>query len=356
MIRASGVIVPTRETPILAPALAQFSPQLTITQLAPNGARVKKGDLLVAFDQTDLEVRARGAYAQYMDLAAQVRKQRAQNDADAAVRAQQLEQAEADEARAALELRKAPILSQIQVEEDQVEWADARAHVASLKRSNPLETAKAEASLRVLELQRDRQKLDWQRAESDSRKLVVRSPMDGMLAYTAPPWIGNLAPGTQVWHGMKLLEVFNRDSMRVRVLISEADYSALPEGTPGIVQLDAYPGVHFPAQLLSFSPVATGSADNPIRNFSANFKLLSRDPRLLPDLNCEITLHLPPRSGWLAPRDTVYYATNGAAYIRIWRQGQAQRLPVQVAGFDHHGVLLRGVNDATPVLAPEGGQ
>ncbi len=354
-IRATGVIVPVQEAPILAPSLSQFSPQLTITQLAPNGARVKKGDLLVAFDLTDLEVRARSAYAQYIDLAAQVRKQRAQNAADAAARAQQLAQAEADAAKAALELRKAPILSQIQVDENRVELADARAHVASLERSNPLESAKAAANLRVLELQRDNQKLDWQRAESDSRKLVVRSPMDGMLAYTAPPWIGTLAPGTQVWHGIKLLEVFSPSGMRVRVQLSEADFSALAPGTPGVVQLDAYAGVHFAARLLSLSPVATGSADNPIRNFGANFELLEKDPRLLPDLTCEVTIHIPPRSGWLAPRDLVAYAPDGASYVWVRQNGQAQRRPVVVAGFDSHGVLLRGVDGSTPLLPPPGG-
>lgn len=365
VIRATGVIVPTHSAPILAPQLMQNFAQLTVTELAPNGAQVKKGDLLVAFDRTALVVKERAAKAKYLDQAAQVRRQRAQNAAAAAKRAQALAQAEADEAKAALELRKAPILSHIQLAEDRIQYADARAQAASLRRSNPLEAAEAAATLQALALKRDRQRLDWRQAERDSRKLVIRAPIAGMLAYTAPPWTGHLAPGARAWGGMKLLEVFDPRSMRVRAQFSEADFTPLAAGTPASVRLDAYPKLRFRARLADLSPVATGASDTPVRTFSANFAILPCPPgnarcarraaRLLPDLSCAVTVRLPALSGWLAPRAAVRFA-HRQSYIWVRRGGKTVRQRVAILGFDADGVLLGGgVNGATRLLTPPGG-
>ena len=60
----------------------------------------------------------------------------AQNRSDAEKRAADLQKAEADLAKAELELRKGPLLSEIDRLKNEAKAEDARAHVASLKKSD----------------------------------------------------------------------------------------------------------------------------------------------------------------------------------------------------------------------------
>jgi multidrug resistance efflux pump len=73
--------------------------------------RVKTGDVLAEFDRTTQLDNARDAQAKFDDLSHQVDQRQAQNRADAAKRASDLQAAEADLAKAELELRKGPLLA-----------------------------------------------------------------------------------------------------------------------------------------------------------------------------------------------------------------------------------------------------
>ncbi len=87
---------------------------MTLTKLIPNGSSVKEGDFVALFDSTQQEDSARTVQAKYEDLSHQVDQKRAQNNADAEKRTADLRQAEADFAKARIELRKGPILSDIE--------------------------------------------------------------------------------------------------------------------------------------------------------------------------------------------------------------------------------------------------
>ena len=84
---------------------------MTLTKLIPNGSKVKAGDLIAVFDSTQQIDLARDAQAKFDDLGHQVEQKRAQNRADAEKRVSDLRQAEADLAKAGIELQKGPVLS-----------------------------------------------------------------------------------------------------------------------------------------------------------------------------------------------------------------------------------------------------
>src|SRR5262245_51885100 len=71
-VRATGKIRAVRELAILAPQIAgQTAGQtgrLTLTRLAPNGAKVAAGDLVAEFDRTQQLDNARESLAKYEDL------------------------------------------------------------------------------------------------------------------------------------------------------------------------------------------------------------------------------------------------------------------------------------------------
>jgi len=182
IVRSNGVIQAVNALTIRVPQIYGQGGDMTLTKLIPTGEAVKEGDILAEFDRTKQVDAARDAQARYEDLRHQVDQRKEQHRADAEKRAADLQQAEADLAKAQLELRKGPILSEIDRLKNQAKLEDAQAHVASLQRSGHFHDISEAADVKILELQRDRQKVAWERAQSSSEKLVIKAPIPGMVS------------------------------------------------------------------------------------------------------------------------------------------------------------------------------
>jgi multidrug resistance efflux pump len=263
--------------------------------LVQNGSRVKSGDLIAEFDATS-EIRlARDASAKYDDLSHQVDQKRAEHANNVEKRTSDLRQAEADLKKAEIEIRKGPILSDIDQAKNKVKLEDAQAHVASLRRSDEAHDRAELAEIRVLELQRDRQKIAVERSEKNSQRLMLHAPLDGMVALENV-WrnnsMGHAQEGDQLWPGSPLIRLFDPSRMEVDVSISEADRAALSTGTRATVRLDAFPAAVFPARFDSASPVATSGLGVPVKTFAGRFLLEQSDPRLLPDLSAAVDVEV----------------------------------------------------------------
>ena len=267
--------------------------QVTLTKIIANGVLVKTGDVIAEFDRTTELDNARNAKAKFDDLTHQVEQRQAQSRADAAKRASDLQAAEGDLAKAELELRKGPLLAEIDRLKNEVKAEAAREHVASLKKSSAFHDQADAAAQRILELQRDRQKVAWDRALGNAEKLQIHAPLYGMVAL-ANVWrnnsMGKAQEGDQLWAGQPLIRLFDPSEMEVRAQVGEPDVAALTPGVRATVLLDAYPDLTFEAHLVSASQVAASALESPIKTFAARFRLEKSDPHLLPDLSAAVVL------------------------------------------------------------------
>jgi HlyD family secretion protein len=297
-VRATGTIVAIHTYTVQTPQIAGQGGQMTLTTLAPNGAKVEVGGILAEFDRTAQLDSAIQANTKYQDLSHQVEQKLAQNQSDAEKRAADLQKAEGDLAKAELELRKGPLLSEIDRLKNEAKAEDARAHVASLKKSGKFHDVSDAAALRILELQRDRQKVALQLAESNADNLSVKAPLAGMVALQNV-WrngtMGHAQEGDQLYSGQPLLRIFDPTEMEIRASVGEPDGAALVPGARALVNLDAYPELVFTAHFHSASPVATAPLGSPIKTFTATFRLDKPDPHFLPDLSAAVII-LPPGS------------------------------------------------------------
>lgn len=331
-VRVTGTIVPEHSATLLVPQLNQNFSQLTLSYIAPSGTRVTKGQVVAAFDRTQLLDSAAEAQTQYRSLSSQVEQQQAQNAAEAAQRSVDLTKALADQHQAQLELSKGAVLTGLQVATEKVDLADATAHVKSLREAGAWLTKQADAKLHALELQRDEQKQVWQRAEADSNRMLLRAPMDGMLALALPPFYGKPVPGMQLYNGVPLVRIFDPSQMLVEAQVSDVDLAWVPAHAKAEVRIDAYPGLVLPAHLLRLNPVAVGLLGTPIHMFNATFALDGSDPRALPDLNASLQVESTPHAGWLVPRGDVQYE-NGRASVWSEVKGRREQRAVQVLVF-----------------------
>lgn len=292
-IRATGTIQAVRAYTVQVPQLAGQNNRITLVRLAPNGTQVKAGDLLAEFDRTQQIDAAREARAKFEDLSHQVRQKQAQNKNDKEKRSADVNQAEADLAKAEIQLRKGPVLSAIDREKNETKAESARKRVQSLKKIDELRSAADAAALKILELQTERQKVALDRSQTNAEKLLLKARIEGMVALENL-WrggsMGHAQEGDQLWAGQPLMKIFDPHEMEVRTLVGEPDGVALKAGTMATVYIDAYPDAVFKAKFFSASPVATSALGSPIKNFTARFRLEGLDPRLLPDLSAAVII------------------------------------------------------------------
>jgi hypothetical protein len=310
IVRATGIVQALQwkslRVPQLSGVTATGSPEITLTRLIPNGAKVSQGDILIEFDRLNLLDQERDARAKLEDLEHQLQEKKAQVESLQTTRGSEIREAQADIERAELQLRKGPVLSVLDRLKNEAKAEDAKARLESLMRSNAMRLTSEKASVRILELKLDRQSVTLERIRTNLERLVIKAPHDGMVAHENTWRQGSMGPpqvGDRMWPGMPIVRIFNPDRMVVQATVDEPDFGSVSRASRAKVFLDAYPGESFDAKLQAASPVATTGLDTPVRNFVVTFEIEQRSPNLLPDLSAALEIERTP-AGEIRPTQT----------------------------------------------------
>ena len=292
-LRLKGMTAAVEARSVQAPLLAgQQVGTLTITKLIPSGTRVKKGDLLVEFDRQAQLRDAIDKQAQSDDENEKVIEEQAKEAANRAKDETEIKQAEDSLSKAKLEMEKVELLSRIDAEKAQEDLDEAQATLAQLKQTFELKRKAAQASIRILEIQRDRTRQTMLHAQANSALMQIHAPIDGIVVFNTI-WkqgnMGEVQEGDQVRPGVPFMEVVDPAIMEVRVPINQEDLLGLRLGQKAQVHLDAYSDLVFEGQLDSIDPMGTPGDFSPkLRNFSATFSIKGHDPKLMPDLSAAV--------------------------------------------------------------------
>lgn len=297
-VRATGIIRAVQSVTVLVPRIEGLGGNQTLATLVENGTMVSPGDLLAGFDRASELKLLRDAQSKFDDQDHQIEQKKAEHLSNAEKRVSDLIQASADLKKAEIESRKGPVLSALDQEKNRINVESARAHLASLEISNRAHEIADKAELRVLELQRDRQKVAVERQIRNAEKLMVKAPIKGMVALQnvyRNNSMGHAQEGDQVWPGSPLLKLFDPSSMEVEIAVGEPDGAVLVPGAKANVHLDAFPDLVFTAHYSSASPVATSPLGISVKTFIARFRLDQSDPHLLPDLSAAVDIAEPDK-------------------------------------------------------------
>lgn len=294
--RLAGVVEAVRSTRVAVPGLTGQTNRLTLTRLIPNGSRVQVGDVVAEFDPFDQMDQLRAARAKADDLDHQLRQKMAQNRTETEKRRSDLRQAEADLSKALLEVGKAEILPEIPRQQNQIRADMQRARVESMKTSHGYKDKVGDAGLKILELQRDRQRVAMERAQGNINVMQVKAPIDGLVAHSMSYRSGSMVraqEGDQMSRGNPLVSIFDPAEMLVKCLVGEPDRVVLQPGARVTIYLDAYPDLELSGHFESASPIATSALGTSVKTFTAIFRIDQGDPRLLPDLSAAVVIQSP---------------------------------------------------------------
>jgi len=297
-VRLSGTLEAVRSTRVAVPQVTGPTQRMTLIRLVRNGATVGTGDIVAEFDPLEQISQARESAARYEALAYQVRQRAADNLAHVEQRRTARAQAEADLAKALLDVSTASVVSETQAAQDVIRAARARAQLESLARTHPDEERADQTALRVLELQRDRQQAAYDRFVANLEQLRVTAPLAGMVAHATMYNNGAMVrpqEGDQMTRNNTLMSIFDPSEMRVRVNVAEPDGALLHPGLAATVYVDAYPDMTLRAHFVAASPVAASPLGGGLKTFTAVFRLDDADARLVPDLSAAVAFDAPAR-------------------------------------------------------------
>ena len=351
-LRLNGTTMAAHSFAVLAPRLEGSSVgSMVITKLAPAGAPVKKDDVLVEFDAQAQTKDYLDKKATYDNLVGQVAQKQAEEDINRAKDDTGLQQAEDALKRAQLEMKRNEIVSRIDAEKNQEAVDEAQATLKQLKETYQLKRAAAAAGIRILEIQRDRAQEAMRYAQSNASKMIVRSPMPGVVVYNTI-WLGSrmgtVQQGDQVQPGLPFMSVVDPSQMEVRVDLNQVDLLKVRPGMHATMHLDAYPAMEFGATLEDLSPLGhNGQFTDTIRVFSARFSVQGTDPKLLPDLSAALDLDLGSvESALVVPCQSVEFDSGNHPFVWVENSGSFEKRSVKTGPrSDTEVVVLSGLQE-----------
>jgi HlyD family secretion protein len=290
-VEIRGQIKALRSETITAPASAG---DLQIMKLAPNGAQVKKGDILVEFDASNLKQKyaqdrsvLRGSDADIEKARAGARLKEEQDVTDAMKARFAIESAKMDAS-------KEEILSPIEGAEARIKVSDAeRKHEEA---QTKLEADRAAGSVDVTSKgsKRDQAQFAVKQDQAALASLTIRAPLDGIVSVqgnwrSAGPMNGAqpFKPGDRAWPGAALIELPDPSSLRVIGRVEEADRGRVALSQEATVRLDAIADKTFTGKVDEISATASpdfqGGWPFP-RNFTVGISVNETDSRLSPGM------------------------------------------------------------------------
>jgi HlyD family secretion protein len=339
--------------PRLVGATGPGSNILIITKLMPSGSLVSPGQLVVEFDRQNQLKAAADRRSEHRDLEEQIRKKRAEQEQAHAKDDTELSVAANAVQTARLNIQKNAYLGRIDQEKNEQRLEEAEAKQKQLIATFDLKRKAAQADLRILEIQRDRAHKAMTSAEDNAARMVVRSPISGMVVLRMV-WRVNqqveIQEGEEARPGMPIMQVVDPSAMLVRVKVNQADVHLLQAGQPARISLDAYPDLQFQGRVEHVAPVGTASMlTTRVRNFVATVSIKGSHPKLLPDLSAAVDVELERKDNVIVvPRDAVLAHRSSQSEggkddtftVRVLDNGSARPRTVTLGAMNDHEVVV----------------
>ena len=345
-IQIRGDIRPAKSIVLAAPL--QSGGDLQIVKLVKNAAVVKKGDVVVEFDATQLQQRLAERQSDLKAAEREIEQLQAQQKINAEEQKTALMKAQYDVDRAKLDLGKRDLISKIEYEEAKLALGDAEQRQKEVQAKQHSTQAAADADLVGKRRKRDKAQFDVDRSLASIEALRLRAPADGTVNILENPRTGGMfggggvefREGDRAWAGASILELPDLSSIHLEARLDESDRGRLKIDQQALVKIEAVPGKDFVARVDLISVLARvdfSSGWPPVRNFDLGLVLSDPDPRIRPGMTATARIaadRMP--NATLVPAEAIFqkdgrpvvYGLRGSKFdeqpVEIVRRGREQ--------------------------------
>lgn len=321
ILTETGEIQAVNFTVISVPRIRRT--QFQIVELVDEGTVVKKGDLLIKFDQTEM-------YKDIETLEDQLEAQEAELEKIKVSQNDQMIKLEnsLDQAKYNLDLAKVrkELLkyesrinqeeAEIQMKQAEIDFAEAEKKIASQKIINESEIEKQQ--IRIKQIQNRIQK-----AYEDLARMEIKSPMPGLVVYHQErfgPFGGEkISLGDNVRPGQYVIQLPDLSKMKVVFGINEVDRDRVWAGQEGTVTLEAYPEMTLTGVVTQINKITDwwGGDQSNVKLFSVEMELNESNDKIRPGLSAQIQLVMDEQEDVLQVPLSAVFEQDGKNHVLL---------------------------------------
>ncbi|MCI0389420.1 MAG: efflux RND transporter periplasmic adaptor subunit [Acidobacteria bacterium] len=321
------------------------SDEAKIVYMPPEGTVVKAGDLVVELDSTNITTRIKDTDERIVAAENEIVRVRSQHES--ALRDLEVELSRLWLAHEQAKLKsKVPneVISRREFQEAQLALEKSKTEYEN--HLNKIEQKKKEqaAELQVKTIEKDKLKVQLDRAKSDLEGMRIKAPTDGMALYN-DHWNERrkLQIGDVVWGGWPVIQLPDLTEMEVLAQVNEVDGPRLSIGGKAEIKLDSYPDKMITGQIADISQTAIkASRMGKAKIFRVTISLDKTLMEIMkPGMSAQVSVMIsetPPNL--LIPRSTVKSDGVSAKVVRIESADARREVTVTILAADGLNYLV----------------
>ncbi len=255
-----------------------------VTRLASLGSLAKDKDLIVEFDDAEVQSRLEEKQLELDQTDEQIKK----SQADLAIRNNQdqveLLKARYSVRRAELEVKRNELLPQIDQRKNELNLEESRRRLKQLESDIQSRREQSQAELAVLAEKKRKGQLEMARERQRLLQVRLLSPMAGLIAirqnrqggfFFPGMQIPDVREGDQVQPGMPIADVLDLSELEVVAKVGELDRANLQEGQEVNIKLDTVGDKTFRGKIKNMSGTASANifSGDPAKKFDVVFSV-----------------------------------------------------------------------------------
>jgi len=343
-----GEVKALKSVSISAPAGAG---DLQIVKIAPEGAVVKPGDVVVEFDKTKTEQDLAQYRSALKSAEAEIGQAKAQASLDEEQDKTSVLKARYDVEGAKLEASKQEIVSKIEGEEARLKLADSEQKLREAETKEKSDFALNKSTVESKQEASQKAKFDVARAERALSQMSLRAPSAGtisLLQHFGGSGMINFRPGDHAWPGAPIAELPDATTLRITARVDETERGRLAADQPVTVQLNAIPDRQFTGHISEIGQIASldFSSGWPInRNFTLEIGLDQTDPRFKPGITGDVTVVVDRVANALIMPSQALFQKSGQNLAYVWRGGEFEERNIEIGRRSGDKIMVaRGVS------------
>ena len=315
-----------------------------VTDLAPEGSQVKRGDLLVRFDSTELAQRVLELEQSKEDTRIQIAQTKAQQEA-------QLQDLRLAVATAQKNLNVANLYVGIDrsllpaSEGDRYQFDFAKSQVELDKANERLagHAAAAAAELAVTELDLTRAEIELERVKNELGTMTIRASNPGIVIHGLNLEGRKIEVGDTLFKGNQVVILPDLSSVKVLATAFDGDFALLQLGAPATVAFDSYPERQFEGNVSALPEVAKPKNRNSELNlFTVEVLLHEVDLSIMkPGMTARVEIPVDTPGSIVIPRRSIAFEVDGSSYV-VAAETPDIHIPVEVVDSNSYQLSVRG--------------
>lgn len=356
-VTAEGNLRAVKATPVTAPQSSGSFGPMKIAWLAPDGAAVKAGEVVVRFDPTEPEKQLRDGQSDLAKASAKLAEEAIKSKTAVQGRDSAAELAGAElEQQRKFQSKDKEIFSRNQIVEAEIDEKLAGAKQSHAEQTKQIERKLAQSKAGVISVEKQKAQIAISHAKAALASMEVKAPHDGILVLRRN-WRGELPRvGEQMWPGQKIAEIPLLDTMEAEVFVLEVDGNGIAEKQPVELVVEARPDLTYKGSIKLVDKLAKPRVPGvPVQYFAVVATLEKTDHAVMkPGQRVRATLILDKADALVVPRQAIV-GKDGKNVV--YKRGAHGFEPVEVelgAGTSGRVVITKGLspNDVIALRDP----